>query len=90
MSDGIVWRQGGGDAYNMTMINTDTISRLGQIKQYLNNITGSLEENDQPKAIMTLSRFKKTILKEDFLQLPNQMILEGHRAKVDKLRAEVQ
>ena len=70
--------------------NTDTISRLGQIKQYLNNITGSLEENDQPKAIMTLSRFKKTILKEDFLQLPNQMILEGHRAKVDKLRAEVQ
>lgn len=40
--------------------------------------------------MLTVSRFKKTILKEDFLQLPNQMMLETQRGKIERLRLDVE
>ena len=70
-------------------MNTELYSRIGQFKQYINQLNEHISANDNPNAVSTINKFKKIIMKDDHQQHANQFILDCLKTKNEKLQAEL-
>lgn len=69
---------------------TDLIARISNFKQYINDLSQQIQSQDNPSAMATISKFKKTVMKEDSHQHASQFLLDCLRAKHEKLTAELE
>ena len=60
---------------------TELFSRISHIKQYINQLHQHISANDNHNAVSTISKFKKTVMKEDPQTHANQFLLDVLRAK---------
>lgn len=70
-------------------MNAEVLSRIAQIKHYINTLSGSIASKENTQASAVISQFKQSMIKADPYEQTNQFILDCLKAKNEKLKQEL-
>lgn len=70
-------------------MNAEVLSRIAQIKHYINTLSGSIASKENTQASVVISQFKQSMIKVDPYEQTNQFVLDCLKAKNEKLKQEL-